>query len=84
MDPLPIPLPSALGGTRQRFPLCRVTDWHSAKGALVGPFASPFVECTRRHSTKGVSLPSVEATGFVSSRSYFVNMVLENYGLFLK
>jgi hypothetical protein len=29
----------------------------------VGPFASPFVECYRRHSVKGVSLLSVRTTG---------------------
>jgi hypothetical protein len=35
-----------------------LTAWHSTKGTPVGPFASLFVECARRHSTKGVFLPS--------------------------
>jgi hypothetical protein len=55
-------LPSVLGDTRKSFPLCRV----SARLALgndvtSGPFVSTFVECTRRHSVKVASLPSVDA-----------------------
>lgn len=48
-------------GTRQMFSLWWVSaSWHSAKRAWVGSFASPFVECTRRHLAKGASLSSVE------------------------
>jgi hypothetical protein len=40
-------------------PLCRVfAGLALGKGALVGPFASPFAECT----TKDASLPSAGAT----------------------
>jgi hypothetical protein len=47
----------------KRLPLCRVsTSLHSAKGLPAWPFVSFFVECSRRHSTKLVSLPSVRAT----------------------
>jgi hypothetical protein len=53
-----------LHDTRQRLPFCRV----SAGLALdkpPGPFASPFAECSKRHSAKALSLPS---TSWTSSR----------------
>jgi hypothetical protein len=60
---LPVPLPSAPLGTRQRHSLCQVSA-----GLVLGkvstscPFANFFAECTRRHSAKCVYLPSVGAT----------------------
>jgi hypothetical protein len=55
--------------------LC-LMDWLSAKSPLVGPFASPFVECAGRHSAKVASLPSVLTTalgkeGFIGSQVSF-------------
>jgi hypothetical protein len=48
-----VPLQSAPKGTRQRLPLCRVRARLAlSKGAPVGPFASPFFKCTRRHSQR--------------------------------
>jgi hypothetical protein len=60
--PLPVPLPSVLGGTRQRLALCRaLAGLALGKGITSGPFVSSFVECTRRNSTKLASLPSTKA-----------------------
>jgi hypothetical protein len=61
------PLPSACWpGTRQiklqwtttTTSLPRVASWHSAKGALVGPFASLCAEYAGRHLAKKAHLPS--------------------------
>jgi hypothetical protein len=58
------PLPSVLSDTRQRVSLFAECppDYLSAKRSPAGPFVSTFAECTRRHSTKGASLLSPEAT----------------------
>jgi hypothetical protein len=54
---------SVLGDTRQRSYLCRVsTSLHLAKGTPAEPFVRFFAECSRRHSAKLASLPSVGAT----------------------
>jgi hypothetical protein len=47
-------LPSVLPDTRQRLPLCRVSAGLTlGKDPPMGPFSSPFVECSKKHSTKG-------------------------------
>jgi hypothetical protein len=61
--PLPVPLSTALGGTRQRIRLCRVQAGLAlGNGSTVGPFESLFVECVRMHSTKDPPLLSASAT----------------------
>jgi hypothetical protein len=48
---------------RQRPPLCWVPSVKAlGKEAPVGPFASSFADCIRRHSTKTLSLPSASWT----------------------
>jgi hypothetical protein len=56
-------LPSALGNTRQRSNLSRVSaDQQSTKDPSAGPFVSFFAECSLWHSAKFVSLPSATVT----------------------
>ena len=58
------PLPSVSGETRQRgsiFTECP-SDYLSTKRSPASLFVSTFADCTRRHSVKVASLPSVEAT----------------------
>jgi hypothetical protein len=73
--PLPVPLPSVLGGTRKRIHLCRVpTVLALGKGITSGPFISFFAECTRRHSTKLASLPSAKAIALAKKLSWCLGL----------
>jgi hypothetical protein len=57
-------LPSVLGDSRKSVSLfveCPPNS-HSATRLPAGPFVSSFAECTRRHSAKLSSLPSVKGT----------------------
>jgi hypothetical protein len=50
---------SVLHDNRQRLPLCQVSVVLTlGKDAPVGPFASSFAKCIRRHSTKALCLSS--------------------------